>query len=46
MKGIWFDVSGRIDVNFFHVSVPDIKVYSGYPWNGSYMHERGDNDNG
>ncbi len=34
---IWFDVSGRIDVNFFHVSVPDIEVYSGYPWNGSYM---------
>jgi len=25
---IWFDVSGRIDVNFFHVSVPDIEVYS------------------
>jgi len=24
----WFDVSGRIDVNFFHVSVPKIKVYS------------------
>lgn len=24
----WYDVSGRIDVNFFHVSVPDIKVYS------------------
>jgi len=21
---IWFDVSGRVDVNFFHVSVPDI----------------------
>jgi len=21
---IWFDVSGRTDVNFFHVSVPDI----------------------
>jgi hypothetical protein len=25
---IWFDAGGRIDVNFFHVSVPDIKVYS------------------
>jgi hypothetical protein len=25
---IWYDVSGRIDVNFFHVSVPDITVYS------------------
>lgn len=24
----WFDVSGRIDVNYFHVSVPDIYVYS------------------
>jgi hypothetical protein len=29
---IWFDVSGRIDVNFFHVSVPDIEVYSEYPY--------------
>lgn len=27
---IWFDVSGRIDVNYFHVSVPDIGVYSAY----------------
>ena len=27
---IWFDRSGRIDVNFFHVSVPDITVYSSY----------------
>ncbi len=25
---IWYDISGRIDVNFFHVSVPDIKVWS------------------
>lgn len=25
---IWFDVSGRIDVNFFHVSVPEITVTS------------------
>ena len=32
---IWFDVSGRIDVNYFHVSVPDIAVYSEYPYNGS-----------
>ncbi len=31
---IWFDVSGRIDVNFFHVSVPDITVYSDYPFDG------------
>ncbi len=33
---IWFDVSGRIDVNYFHVSVPDIEVYSDYPNNSSY----------
>jgi hypothetical protein len=33
---IWFDVSGRIDVNYFHVSVPDITVYSSYPYDGSY----------
>jgi hypothetical protein len=32
---IWFDVSGRIDVNFFHVSVPDIEVYSEYPYDGT-----------
>ncbi len=25
---IWFDVSGRVDVNYFHVSVPDLLVYS------------------
>ena len=33
---IWFDVSGRIDVNYFHVSVPDIEVYSDYPYDGAY----------
>jgi Tol biopolymer transport system component len=33
---IWFDISGRIDVNFFHVSVPDIEVYSDYPQNCTY----------
>jgi len=33
---IWFDVSGRIDVNYFHVSVPDIEVYTDYPDNGIY----------
>jgi len=33
---IWFDVGGRIDVNYFHVSVPEIDVYSDYPYNGSY----------
>jgi Carbohydrate family 9 binding domain-like len=32
---IWFDVSGRVDVNFFHVSVPDIEVYSNYPYDGT-----------
>jgi hypothetical protein len=32
---IWFDHSGRIDVNFFHVSVPDIEVYSDYPYDGT-----------
>ena len=32
---IWFDVSGRIDVNYFHVSVPEIAVYTEYPYNGS-----------
>ena len=33
---IWFDVSGRVDVNFFHVSVPDIEVYSDLPSEGAY----------
>ena len=33
---IWFDVSGRVDVNFFHVSVPDIEVYSNLPIEGAY----------
>ena len=33
---IWFDVSGRIDVNYFHVSVPNIEVYSDYPYDGTY----------
>ena len=32
---IWFDVSGRVDINFFHVSVPDIEVYSDLP-DGTY----------
>ena len=27
---IWFDASGRIDANFFHVSVPDIAVSSDF----------------
>jgi len=33
---IWFDVNGRVDVNFFHVSVPDIEVYSDLPDDGTY----------
>jgi hypothetical protein len=33
---IWFDVSGRIDVNYFHVSVPDIDIFSDYPSGGAY----------
>lgn len=37
---IWFDVSGRIDVNYFHVSVPDIGVYSAYE-NGTGFDQRG-----
>ena len=27
---IWLDANGRTDVNFFHVSVPNIEVYSEY----------------
>ena len=33
---IWFDLSGRVDVNYFHVSVPDIEVYSDLPDDGIY----------
>jgi len=33
---IWFDVSGRINVNFFFVSVPDIEIYSELPEDGTY----------
>ncbi|MCD4730858.1 MAG: putative metal-binding motif-containing protein [Bacteroidales bacterium] len=33
---IWFDAGGRVDVNFFHVSVPDIEVYSDYVSDGIY----------
>ncbi|MBN1548483.1 MAG: hypothetical protein JW902_17670 [Syntrophaceae bacterium] len=32
---IWFDHGGRLDVNFFHVSVPDIEVYSDFPYDGT-----------
>jgi hypothetical protein len=27
---IWFDASGRVDINYFHVSVPDIRVESNF----------------
>jgi len=37
---IWMDHSGRVDVNFFHVSVPEIDVYSAYPYSGT-PHEQG-----
>ncbi|MDM8552251.1 fibronectin type III domain-containing protein, partial [Desulfobacterales bacterium HSG2] len=33
---IWFDATGRIDVNFFHVSVPDIEVCSDFPQDNIY----------
>jgi len=33
---IWYDVTGRIDVNFFHVSMPSIEVYTDYPYDGTY----------
>jgi len=33
---IWFDASGRVDVNFFHVSVPEIEVFSDLPTEGGY----------
>jgi hypothetical protein len=36
---VWYDaVAKRIDVNFFHVSVPDIKAYSGF---ASASYEKG-----
>jgi hypothetical protein len=33
---IWFDVGGMVNVDFFHVSVPDIEVYSELPADGLY----------
>ena len=36
---IWFDAGGRVDVNFFHVSVPDIEIYSDLPDRGFYDNE-------
>jgi hypothetical protein len=35
---VWFDVSGAVYVDFFHVSVPDIEVYSDLPSSGGYDH--------
>ncbi len=37
---VWFDAGGRVDVNYFHVSVPDIEVYSAFPDEGIY-HQKG-----
>ncbi len=39
---IWFDISGRIDVNFFHVSVPDITVFSASPAVGTTIYDKHD----
>jgi len=36
---LWFDVTGRVDVNFFHVSVPAIEVHSAYPHNGNHSQQ-------
>ncbi len=33
---VWFDFAGRIDVNYFHVSVPSIALYSDYPSDSTY----------
>jgi len=38
---IWFDVTGRTDVNFFHVSVPEITVFSACPWDGTTYDRNG-----
>ncbi|EIJ41422.1 hypothetical protein BegalDRAFT_0504 [Beggiatoa alba B18LD] len=32
---VWIDRGGRVDVNFFHVSVPDIFVATGFARNGA-----------
>ena len=42
---IWFDHGGRIDVNFFHVSVPDIDVYSEYSGSSSNQHSKNTMEN-
>lgn len=41
MVKIWFDVNRRIDVNYFHVSVPDIGVFSEFPNDGEFDKQRG-----
>ena len=33
---IWFDAGGRVDVNFFHVSVPEIEAFSDLGDDGEY----------
>jgi hypothetical protein len=33
---VWYDVSGAVFAAFFHVSVPDIAVYSELPRDGTY----------
>jgi DNA-binding beta-propeller fold protein YncE/PKD repeat protein len=38
---VWFDVTGRIDVNYFHVSVPEIEVFSAHPISGSSYEQKG-----
>lgn len=42
---IWFDVSGRIDVNYFHASVPNIAVYTDFTNDGHYDRKTIINDN-
>ncbi len=37
---VWFDANGRVDVNFFHVSVPNIEGWSALPDDGAY-HQKG-----
>jgi len=39
---IWFDRSGRLDINFFHASVPDIDVFSDYPCGNLFKSHHGE----
>jgi predicted AlkP superfamily pyrophosphatase or phosphodiesterase len=32
---VWFDHSGRVDVNYSHVSLPNIEVYADYKYDGT-----------